>query len=281
MMTRGNELNLKPTEELSFGGGHLFAYDYIYDKRSITTDKDINAVFNLETPGKEKVQMNLWMKGEKGREIFAAKSPKSTAIDRIGLPKEISELPLPTLIARQTGEAWTKPFAAVFEPSSSSQPKSIQTINSFTPVNASADFTGLIIEGKEGGKQFVYSLSETGKEVIYKDQSFIGTYAVISENKSGLQYLFLGNGKKISKDGYSIAATTNASAALEMKNKQWFYTASAPVTITLPAGLFSGKTSYRISVNNRIYTGKKQMRNNKAIISFNVPAAVYTKIEIK
>ena len=278
---RGRVINLKPTEELSFGGGHLFAYDYIYDKKSIITDKDVNAVFKLEIPGKENVQMNLWMKGEKGREIFDAKSPKSTAIDRMGLPKEISELPLPTLIARQTGEAWTKPFAVVFEPSTSSQPKSIQTINSFKPVNTPADFTGLMIEGKAGDKQFVYSSDETGREVIYKDQSFIGTYAVISENKNGLQYLFLGNGKKISKDSYSIAAATNVSAALEAKNNQWFYTASAPVTITLSAVMFAGETNQRILINNKIYTGRKGVRNNKKILLFDLPASAYTKIEIK
>ena len=83
----GKALNLQPTDKLSFSGGHLFAYDYFWDKKSIATDKDVQAVFNLEMPGKAAIQMNMWMKGEKDREIFAVKAPKSRSIDRMGLPE--------------------------------------------------------------------------------------------------------------------------------------------------------------------------------------------------
>ena len=44
--TDGTDLNLQPTEELAFAGAHLYAYSYIYDKKSATTDKDIKATFN-------------------------------------------------------------------------------------------------------------------------------------------------------------------------------------------------------------------------------------------
>ncbi|HKZ66797.1 MAG TPA: heparinase II/III family protein [Chitinophagaceae bacterium] len=277
----GKALSLQLTEKLSFGGGHLFAYDYLYDKKSITTDKDINAVFKLTIPGKEEVQMNMWIKGEKDREIFSVKSPKSKSIDRMGLPNEIVELPMPTIVARQTGEAWTKPFAVVFEPSTTSQPKSILSIQSFKPVIAATDFVGLEIEGKAGDKQFVFSATETGKDIVYNEKVFSGTYAVISETKNGFQYLFLGSGKKIAKGGYSLTAKSSAaSAVLEIKNNDWFFTGSSPVTVTIPGEKFKG-TTYRISIGNRSFTGKKIVQKGKPVISFELPASTYSKIEFK
>ncbi len=278
----GNALPLEPTEKLSFGGGQLFAYDYIYDKKSITTDKDINATFNLTIPGKEAILMNVWMKGENGREIFAAKSPKSTAIDRMGLPKDIAELPMPTLIARQTGEAWTKPFAVVFEPSTTAQPKSVQSIQSFNPTAAASDFTGLEIQGKAGDKQFVFSDAEGKVTVVRGDKSFQGTYGVINEVNNELNYLFLGNGNKITRAGYGITAkVANATAALEQKSKEWFFTSSVPVSVSFPVEIFKGKSAYKLSVGNTIYTGKKIMLNGRSVLSFDLPSTKYSKIEFK
>jgi hypothetical protein len=277
----GKELEVKPTDELSFGGGHLFAYDYFYDKKSVTTGKDINAVFRLSIPGKAELQMNLWMKGEKGREIFSVKAPKSTAIDRMGLPKEISDLSLPTLVARQTGEAWTKPFAVVFEPSTTLQPKSVTSITSFKPANAAADFVGLKIENKTGSSQYIFSSGDTVKAVKYNQKSFTGAYAVISEANNALQYLFLGNGKQIAADGYSLAASENISAALELKNGTWHYTGSALCRTGFPAELFKEKSIYKIEMTGKIYAGKKQTQNGKPVVVFELPASHYTKIELK
>jgi hypothetical protein len=278
---KGDAFALQPTEQLSFGGGHLFAYDYIYDKKSIVTDKDVNAVFTLSVPGKEEVQMNLWMKGEKGREIISAKSPKSTAVDRIGLPKEIAELPLPTLVARQTGEAWTKPFVGVFEPSSSSQPKSIASIKTFLSTNAASDFVGLEIDGKAGDKQFVFSSDETGSTTIGNKQ-FTGTYAVIAEGNEGLQYLFMGNGKQIEMEGFSIsAANSNCSSAIVLKSKGFYFLSSASVIVTIPARLFAKKSVFKIAIDGKVYAGKKMHIKGKDVVQLSLPASGYVKIDLK
>ncbi|MEO6231712.1 MAG: heparinase II/III family protein [Ferruginibacter sp.] len=278
----GNPLPLQPTERLSFGGGHLFAYDYLYDKKSIATSKDINAVFKLTVPGKEEVEMNMWMKGEKDREIFALKSPPSKAIDRMGLPKEIAELPMPTIVARQSGEAWTKPFVAVYEPSTNSQPKSVATITAFKPVNAPTDFVGLKVTGKSGDEQFIYAASDSTKQVAYNDQSFNGTYGVISKENNKLKYLFIGSGKKIESGGYSIVSQdVNVGAALENKNSSWYFTSSAPVRISIPVTEFSGKAWMKCSINNKTYTGKPVKQNGQSLIVFMLPPSTYTKIDFK
>lgn len=274
----GTPLDMQATEKLSFGGGHLFAYDYFWDKKAVATDKDVRAVFNLAIPGKEVIQMNMWMKGEKDRELFAVKAPKSRSVDRMGLPEEIAELPLPTIVARQTGEAWNKPFVVVFEPSTSSQPAAVQSIKHFHPVNAPQDFVGMEISSRAGNKQIVFADAGGKKQITYNDQSCVGTYAVISETNTGLQYLFLGNGTKLSKGGYSITAKGgNASAALAKEGGEWYMTASQPVTIILPQELLKGKTVLALASGKK-YNGRKSMLHGKAVIAFDLPATPYTKI---
>lgn len=278
----GKPLPLQPTNELSFGGGHLFAYDYFWDKQFTNTAQDINVVFSLTMPGKEVIQMNMWMKGEEGRKIFSVKAPPSRSVDRMGLPAAIAELPLPTIVARQSGEAWTKPFVIVFEPSAASQPKSITSIQSFKPAGAAADFVGLVITGKDGGKQFIFSATGASKDIVYTDKMVKGTYAVISEATDGLQYLFLGNGQAIAKAGYSIKARgANASAALHHTSNGWSFTASQPVTITIPVNTLAGKTTITYTLNNKqiTVTGKKMMINKQLVFQFELPAMPYTSLQ--
>lgn len=282
--SKGNALMLQPTDQLSFGGGHLFAYDYIYNKKSIVTDKDINAVFKLAVPGHEGVQMNMWMKGEKGREIIAARSPKSTAVDRMGLPKEIAELPLPTIIVRQNGEAWTKPFTVVFEPSTTAQTKSITSIKSFSPANPAADFTGLEIESMNGHKETVFTSSTESRMISYSDMAFIGSYAVVSEIKNKINYIFLGNGKKLSKGFFSITAAKNqCNAVLSKENDGWYFSSTGQVTISLPASACESKSKILVIVNGREITinGKKKIQNGQDVLFFEMPAASLIKIDFR
>jgi hypothetical protein len=277
----GKPLHLPPVDKLAFANGDLFAYDYFYDEKSIQTAGDINATFQLKMPDRDSIFMNMWMKGSTGREIFTVRSPKSTAIDRGIVPKEIAELPLPTIVARQYGEAWTKPFVAVFEPSSSLQPAAIASISSFTPAKAPADFTGIIVTGKSGSKQTVFSTSAGNETVLYKDYAFRGTYAVISEYSHELQYLFLGNGRTITNGGFSITATAdNTSAVLCKQNNAWYVAGSKPFTITLPQELLQGKATITLVAAGKTVSvhGKKKILNGKPLLSFDLPALPYTKI---
>ena len=43
----GSDLHLMPTEELAFAGGHLYAYSYLWDKHSATTEHDVKATLWL------------------------------------------------------------------------------------------------------------------------------------------------------------------------------------------------------------------------------------------
>ena len=61
--SNGKQLDLKPAEKLSFAQGDLFAYDYLWDKKSIVTGNDIKGIYKLGIPGTDSIFMNAWMKG--------------------------------------------------------------------------------------------------------------------------------------------------------------------------------------------------------------------------
>ncbi len=279
---QGALLPLQPTEELSFSGGHLFAYDYFWDKKAIATEKDAKAVFNLQMPGKPVIQMNMWIKGEKDRTLFAVKAPISKSIGRMGLPDSIAHLPLPTIVARQRGEAWTKPFVVVFEPATGTQPAAVQSVDYFRPAGDAGDFTGVVVTGRRGDRQYIWSAAEEVRSFTHIGMMFTGTYAVVSENSKGLQYLFIGHGQSLSAHGYSLRTVKGqGSAALSRTPEGWFITAPQPVILTVPAGLFAGKTILTITVNGQTkrISGKPVQKKGQPQLRFELPAMPYSKLE--
>ncbi|WP_276485515.1 heparinase II/III family protein [Paraflavitalea pollutisoli] len=276
---KGGALNLQPTEELSFGGGHLPGYDYFWDKRSVTTGADVQAVWDLALPGRPAIQMNMWMQGAPGRTLFTVKAPKSKAISRMGLPAEIAELPLPTIVARQSGEAWRRPFVAIFEPSTAEQPKSIAAIDAFYPAQAPADFSGLVVRGKAGDVQTIFADASGVQAIRYNDKSCTGTLGIISEQAGAVQYLFLGQGKSIGSGGYRIEATINTVAALARQQGNWHFTAAQPVVLSVPVAVLKGNKHLRLGNGTARYTGQTATLNGQAVLRFALPAVSYTTLE--
>lgn len=122
-------MGLQPTEELSFAGAHLYAYSYIYNKKAVQTAKDVKASFTIDMKDGDDISMNLWMKGEKDRKVFTALSPMTEGYSRTpGMPYNIKEQPTLTFVARQSGEAWSRPFVAIYEPSSVNEPGQIESV---------------------------------------------------------------------------------------------------------------------------------------------------------
>ena len=145
-----SDLNLQPTEELAFAGGHLYAYSYIWDKHSTYTDKDVKATFTTTCPDGRKIDMTMWMRGNKNREVFRALSPVNMEYERLPkfMPYKVDEQPVLTYVARQHGDAWSNPFVAIYEPSDSNEPSEISKVEFFTPKEK--DATGIKVTLKSG-----------------------------------------------------------------------------------------------------------------------------------
>ncbi len=228
----GSPLNLTTSEEMGFAGGHLYAFDYMWDKKSIKTNKDYQAEWKIDMPeGKEDVFMHLWMKGTKGREVFSIKSPPNKAFKKgHNLPYEVDKAPYLTLAARQHGEAWEHPFVSVFEPFTSKQGKSIASISSFEDENGNTDFVGVNITHKSGRIDKVMS-SKNGAIAKYKGVLSNASYALIANKKNGDLVFFVGNGTTLKSNNLEIVATESGNIVLEKINGKFYLHNQVPIVI--------------------------------------------------
>ena len=171
--TSGQPLDMKPTEELAFAGGHLYAYSYIYDKKSAEMQNSVKTQFVTKIlddkvveamDGQREITMTMWMKKDENRTIFQALSPVNLEYERMpNQPYKVDEQPVFTFVARQKGEAWNHPFVCVYEPSSDTEPGDIASVDYFTPSEPSA--VGIIVKLKDGTEQRIVC-SENGKVQI-------------------------------------------------------------------------------------------------------------------
>ena len=163
----GQSLNLQPTDELAFAGGHLYAYSYLYDKKMAETSSPVLATFSTRCQDGRNIQMRLWMKGDENRQIFQAHSPVNLQYDRMpGQPYPIKEQPVLTFVARQQGEAWNHPFIAILEPSDSDEPSEIETVEYFTPQSKDPTATGIRVTLKNKQRILIFS-SAQGQAMRY------------------------------------------------------------------------------------------------------------------
>ena len=169
----GLSLDMKPTEELAFAGGHLYAYSYIYDKKSAEMQNSVKTQFVTKIlddkvveamDGQREITMTMWMKKDENRTIFQALSPVNLEYERMpNQPYKVDEQPVLTFVARQKGKAWNHPFVCVYEPSSDTEPGDIASVDYFTPSEPSA--VGIIVKLKDGTEQRIVC-SENGKVQI-------------------------------------------------------------------------------------------------------------------
>lgn len=159
--TSGQPIDMKPTEELAFAGGHLYAYSYIYDKKSAEMQNSVKTQFVTKIlddkvveamDGQREITMTMWMKKDENRTIFQALSPVNLEYERMpNQPYKVDEQPVLTFVARQKGEAWNHPFVAVYEPSSDTEPGDIASVDFFEPEQKGA--VGILVKLKDGTTQ--------------------------------------------------------------------------------------------------------------------------------
>jgi hypothetical protein len=229
-------LRLQPTEELTFANEELPGYDYFFDKQEVRYAGDMRATFSLATPGKN-TEMNLWMAGSGDRTIFAVKAPASHAVGDF-LPKDVAALPMPTLVARQAGEAWNRPFVVVFEPTDANHPTGIASIARFMPAGAPKDFVGLEVRGTDGSRQRIFSTAD-GRRVVADGVEFEGTFGVAGEGDD--RYLVLGRGRSIARDGVGVRFESATGAAeLHAGAGEWRISMNEPGKLMVPVGMKLG-----------------------------------------
>jgi hypothetical protein len=197
---KGNPLKLSVTDELSSTKGDLIGYDYFKDKQLIATPLPTLSKFAIQLGKGEDIGVNLWMNGGAGRKIFSVKAPVSRAVSG-SVPDTLLGKPLPTLIVRQDGEAWDRPFIAVIEPFKEKESSSVTKVSYF---GTGKSFTGIEINSKGGQKDLIFSGDGDESQYRSANQKFEGRYGVISHANNQVTSLLLGDGRLLQSDDWKI-----------------------------------------------------------------------------
>ncbi len=200
--TNGGELDATPTEELAFAGAHLYAYSYLYNQRRSDGTEPVKAVFTVDMPDSTVTEMDMWMSGADGRMIYRADAPMTEGLSRLkGMPYDIAATPTLTFVARQQGEAWDTPFAAIFEPSATSAPAQIEGVDFSMP---QPGVQAIKVRLKDGATDYIISAPAPCDIEIAPGYRFRGTNGILRldhEGKPSLAFTSEGGeikGKKLS-----------------------------------------------------------------------------------
>ena len=228
----GKRLDLKPVDDL--GTDYNKAYSFFGNQRKASYSGDFLSTWTI-TKVTPNLKVNLWMMGQKNREIYSTNAPPSTLRTDL-TPGSVNKSPqsTPTMILRQShNNAKKSPFVAVIE-SYKDNEKSIEEIRR---LKTDENFVSLKITMKSGKKQVIYNSIDEQKHKPSKGITFQGIYGLYSQNEDGFDYIYLGKGKLMEVNGYRMEAVANAvSAQLEKVENEFFYSSDGPVRIKLQNG---------------------------------------------
>ncbi|MGY5354140.1 hypothetical protein [Wenyingzhuangia sp. IMCC45467] len=265
-------LALESTSSLAFGDGDLMAYDYMWNKKSIKTKEDFKGQFSLKMEDRT-VNMNLWFKGENNREVFSVMSPKSTAFRHGPLPKEFNNNPIPTLIVKQNGEAWNRPFVAIYEPAENGSTE-IKSVSYF----GKGENIGIQVTEKSGKENLVFSNTNDNNVLVENEFSVKGTYGVISYVNNDFT-LFLGKGKSISNSEYTLEVYGEpASASLKKEMGQWFLGTDGVTDLKIKVN-HKIKKALLTDISGKEYVGKYDRKSKT--VTFHLPELDFQVIKME
>ncbi len=270
----GKTLATAPTSKLAFADGDIIGYDYWWDRKALSAVHPLQARFELALPDRS-VGMTAWLQGAARREFFSVQAPPSTAWTAGTLPSGIDKLPLQTLVVRQTGEAWSQPFTAVFEAVKNDGSAGVLAVDE---LKGGGHATGLRVINSGGG-QTIMSGDSDSAAFVDGDRRLVGRYGIAADRGGALHYLFLGHGSEVAGHGYAISSVkAGAAAALWREQGQWRYTASGPVRLRVPAGDWPGELSFVADGRTVKIKARSATFAGRAVRVFELPASAATLI---
>ena len=231
----GEEVPTIPTDELSSAKGDLVGYDYFKNKRSANTNNNFIAQFKMPSILGDILQVNLWMKGNKGREIFSVEAPYSRAINKESVPKELYQKALPTLVVRQNGEARTRPFVAIVDAFNESEGKSVKKVDYFYPRNRNPEFVGVSVRSLQDRLDLIFNDENPTSNHLFDEGEFQGRFGLITKVGDVVNSMLLVQGKVLTYEQISIVMQEKPGDVLiKLSEGSIEIDAAQPFSLTIP-----------------------------------------------
>ena len=185
-------------------GWHFF--ESVYASRPY--ENQVEILFKAERFQDKNRYMKVFMPGFKGRIYTKVMAPKT-----FEAPPPYDMLPTPTLVVRQNGEAFTKPFVAVYEPFANTE--TAGSVKSVEKLMYNGLYQGVKVTTEKGGTKLVqYVLTPFENRTISIAEPsilFKGHFAIITFNGEGLlKEVYIGEGNVLETSSFRITNTTDS-----------------------------------------------------------------------
>ncbi len=223
-------LSAEPLDSASGKG-----YSFFTTQGATPIERDLRVDFDL---GVDSVHMRMFLPAAAGRTLYQLQSP---ACHRHYL-SQLKQTPVPAVLLRQQGEAWTRPFAAVFEPYGNGAAAQIDGVSELT----TKDGEGLCLTvSRQGGLETdrIYYGSSATPVARYGKARFQGVYGVVTTQGKQLQQAYLCQVTSYKDRHIKLQAATGKPVDVYLYNDhgRWRATATAPVSITVDGKKITAK----------------------------------------
>jgi hypothetical protein len=156
---------------------------------------EVKAHFSINQLNGKPIYMGLHIPGFANREYSKVLAPHT-----FEAPPPYDDLPTPTLVIRQKGDAWDRPFVIVYEAFEGNlQNQSIQTVKK---LEQEGKYKGLRIESRIDTILLIQYVITQPENENFLDRElnieFQGTFAIITTNAAGkLQNMYIGEGEML------------------------------------------------------------------------------------
>lgn len=189
-----------------------------------TLQAGVIARFRLQNNGKSTF-MQVLMPGQRKRDYYTALAPATHTA-----PKPYYSMPTPVLICRQQGQAWSRPFIAIYEPFKGQQNYTVLNTSLAVP-SLLSKCTVLRVNDINQHSQLIFESVDSTRSFSSKKWKFKGTFGVIDLFHQRLSYLYLGKGRMLSYEGISIKTDQPGAVSIDLTGKSWKINCNQPTHI--------------------------------------------------
>lgn len=173
--------------------------------------EDVKAQFLVEKLKDKSRYMNLFILGGNRRTYTKAMAPKT-----FEAPKPYHELPTPTLVIRQEGEAWNNPFAVIYEPSWTKE--TTDGVQSVDRIESKGVFKGFKIVSRVNSKLVVQYIITQDDSDLYNNAelgiSFEGAFCIITfDGNRRPESVYIGDGRSLTLGDLFVTTRDNNSVS--------------------------------------------------------------------
>lgn len=191
------------------------------------TTHAVKATFRATLNGP--VRTRVWFPTGALREVVAAAAPPT-----LESPSPYDRTDTPVVIARRTGEAWNRPFEAVYQVYRAEEGASVLDVRSLSTTNG---LSVLQVEGETPAGEELQTIFAADREVaeFSNDEfSFKGRFAVLSEVNGEPEYIYLGDAVSASFKGWNVSFADGkpGAAGIRFENGVPKISSAKKVTVT-------------------------------------------------